>query len=81
MNATIAGRYQLDPVHIGKGGMGEVWGPGVPVIHDAATAQDGPFQGRLYLVMQLIDGINVDDSPTCTSTAGTTSRPPRRSTG
>lgn len=23
---TIADRYALDPVHIGKGGMGEVWG-------------------------------------------------------
>ncbi len=23
---TIVSRYQLDPVHIGKGGMGEVWG-------------------------------------------------------
>jgi serine/threonine protein kinase len=100
---TIAGRYQLDPVHIGRGGMGEVWGatdtrlrrrvavkfisfpdgqpdheltsrfvresqltarmdhPGVPVIYDAAKVADGPFEGRLYLVMQLIDGINVDD--------------------
>jgi tetratricopeptide (TPR) repeat protein len=100
---TIADRYQLDPVHIGKGGMGEVWGatdtrlrrrvavkfisfpdgkpdqeltsrfvresqltarmdhPGVPVIHDAARVGDGPFEGRLYLVMQLIDGVNVDD--------------------
>jgi tetratricopeptide (TPR) repeat protein len=100
---TIAGRYQLDPVHIGKGGMGEVWGatdtrlrrrvavkfinfpdgepdqelisrfvresqltarmdhPGVPAIYDAATVEEGPFKGRLYLVMQLIDGINVDD--------------------
>ena len=26
MVTTIAGRYRLDPVHIGKGGMGEVWG-------------------------------------------------------
>jgi eukaryotic-like serine/threonine-protein kinase len=100
---TIAGRYQLDPVHIGRGGMGEVWGgtdtrlrrrvavkfisfpdgtpdpelisrfvresqltarmdhPGVPVIYDAARVGEGPFEGRLYLVMQLIDGINVDD--------------------
>ena len=103
MATTIAGRYQLDPVHIGRGGMGEVWGatdtrlrrrvavkfisfpdgqpdqelisrfvresqltarmdhPGVPVIYDAARVGDGPFEGRLYLVMQLIDGINVDD--------------------
>jgi eukaryotic-like serine/threonine-protein kinase len=100
---SIAGRYELDPVHIGRGGMGEVWGatdtrlrrrvavkfisfpdgepdqeltrrfvresqltarmdhPGVPVIYDAARVADGPFEGRLYLVMQLIDGINVDD--------------------
>jgi serine/threonine protein kinase len=100
---TIAGRYQLDPVHIGKGGMGEVWGatdsrlnrrvavkfisfpdgrpdpeltrrfvreskltaqlehPGVPVLYDAAKVPDGPFGGRLYLVMQLIDGIDLDD--------------------
>lgn len=103
MVTTIAGRYQLDPVHIGRGGMGEVWGatdtrlrrrvavkfisfpdgqpdpelisrfvresqltarmdhPGVPVIYDAARVGEGPFEGRLYLVMQLIDGINVDD--------------------
>lgn len=103
MAIVIADRYTLDPVHIGKGGMGEVWGatdrrlrrrvavkfirfpddepdpdlvrrfvresqltarmdhPGVPVIHDAAQVGDGPFQGRLYLVMQLIDGISVDD--------------------
>lgn len=27
MAITIAGRYRLDPVPIGKGGMGEVWGP------------------------------------------------------
>jgi eukaryotic-like serine/threonine-protein kinase len=100
---TIAGRYRLDPVHIGKGGMGEVWGatdtrlgrrvavkfisfpdgradpeltrrfvreskltaqlehPGVPVLYDAAKVTDGPFEGRLYLVMQLVDGIRLDD--------------------
>ncbi|MFG2018743.1 serine/threonine-protein kinase [Actinomadura geliboluensis] len=97
---TIAGRYELDPVHIGKGGMGEVWGatdtrlrrrvavkfvrfgddpelirrfvresqltarmrhPGVPVLHDADRVGGGPFDGRLYLVMELVDGINVDD--------------------
>jgi serine/threonine protein kinase len=103
LGITIAGRYQLDAAHLGKGGMGEVWGatdkrlrrrvavkfirfpdaepdqqlidrfvresqltarldhPGVPVIYEAAQAGDGPFQGRLYLVMQLIDGVNVDD--------------------
>lgn len=97
---TIAGRYELDPVHIGKGGMGEVWGatdtrlrrrvavkfvrfgddpelikrfvresqltarmrhPGVPVLYDADRVGGGPFDGRLYLVMELIDGINVED--------------------
>lgn len=97
---TIAGRYELDPVHIGKGGMGEVWGavdtrlrrrvavkfvrfgddpelvrrfvreskltarmahPGVPVLYDADKVAGGPFDGRLYLVMELVDGVNVDD--------------------
>lgn len=97
---TIAGRYELDPVHIGKGGMGEVWGatdtrlrrrvavkfvrfaddpelirrfvresqltarmahPGVPVLYDADKVSGGPFDGRLYLVMELVEGINVDD--------------------
>lgn len=103
MATIIADRYRLDPVPIGSGGMGEVWGatdtrlrrrvavkfirfpdgrpdpdmtrrfvresqltarmdhPGVPVIHDADRVVDGPFEGRLYLVMQLIDGVNVDD--------------------
>ncbi len=103
MVTTIAGRYRLDPVHIGKGGMGEVWGasdtrlgrrvavkfisfsdgqpdpeltrrfvreskliaqlehPGVPVLYDAAKVTDGPFEDRLYLVMQLVDGISLDD--------------------
>lgn len=100
---TIAGRYELDPVHIGKGGMGEVWGatdtqlrrrvavkfiqlpggepdpelvgrfmresrltarmdhPGVPTLHDVDKETEGPFAGRLYLVMQLIDGTGLDD--------------------
>jgi len=100
---TIADRYRLDPVHIGKGGMGEVWGatdtrlrrrvavkiisfpdgrpdpelvrrfvresrltarmdhPGVPILYDADEVTDGPFAGRLYLVMQLIDGIGLED--------------------
>ncbi len=97
---TIADRYALDPVHIGKGGMGEVWGatdtrlrrrvavkfvrfgddpelvrrfvresqltarmghPGVPVLYDADKVKGGPFDGRLYLVMELVEGINVDD--------------------
>ncbi|XRQ12177.1 protein kinase domain-containing protein [Actinomadura welshii] len=97
---TIAGRYALDPVHIGKGGMGEVWGatdtrlrrrvavkfvrfgdepelvrrfvresqltarmghPGVPVLYDADKVTGGPFDGRLYLVMELVEGVNVDD--------------------
>ncbi|MFI0355152.1 protein kinase [Actinomadura sp. 9N407] len=91
---TLGGRYDLDPVHIGKGGMGEVWGavdtrlrrrvavklisspdpeltgrflresrliarmnhPGVPALYDADEAD-----GRLYLVMQLIDGMSLDD--------------------
>ncbi|MGI8333676.1 serine/threonine protein kinase [Actinomadura scrupuli] len=103
MVTTIADRYRLDPVHIGKGGMGEVWGatdtrlgrrvavkfisfpdgrpdpeltrrfvreskltaqlehPGVPVLYDAAKVTEGPFEGRLYLVMQLVDGVNLDD--------------------
>ncbi|WP_034516467.1 serine/threonine-protein kinase [Actinomadura rifamycini] len=97
---TIAGRYELDHVHIGKGGMGEVWGatdtrlgrrvavkfvrvdgddelirrfrreyrltarmahPGVPVLYDADKVESGPFEGRLYLVMELVDGVNVAD--------------------
>ncbi len=103
MATIIADRYRLDPVPIGSGGMGEVWGatdtrlrrrvavkfirfpdgrpdpeltrrfvresqltarmdhPGVPVLYDADRVARGPFEGRLYLVMQLIDGINVDD--------------------
>ncbi|WP_245918657.1 serine/threonine-protein kinase [Actinomadura mexicana] len=97
---TIADRYALDPVHIGRGGMGEVWGatdtrlrrrvavkfvrfgddqelvrrfvresqltarmahPGVPVLHDADKVTGGPFDGRLYLVMELVEGVDIDD--------------------
>ncbi|NKZ02861.1 serine/threonine protein kinase [Actinomadura latina] len=35
--------------------------PGVPVLYDADRVTGGPFDGRLYLVMELVDGINVDD--------------------
>ncbi|TDE36457.1 serine/threonine protein kinase [Actinomadura sp. 6K520] len=35
--------------------------PGVPVLHDADKVAGGPFDGRLYLVMELVDGVNVDD--------------------
>lgn len=42
---TIAGRYELDPVHIGKGGMGEVWGATDSCVLYQMLSGQSPFQG------------------------------------
>jgi hypothetical protein len=99
MARLVDGRYELDPLPLGRGGMGEVWGardtrldrrvaikfirfpddsdgpelarrferesritarlehPGVPAVLDSGSDE----QGRLYLVMQFVEGITVAD--------------------
>ncbi|GAA4188172.1 serine/threonine-protein kinase [Microbispora amethystogenes] len=100
---VILGRYELDPVHLGRGAMGTVWGgqdkvldrrvaiklirfpddrpdpemerrfgreaqvmarlnhPGAPAVHDLGAFEDPAAGRRLFLVMEFVEGVTLDD--------------------